>query len=87
VQLASPEGASAVRDAYQRAIQQGGGGALRVDLWIDDNDLIRRIRQRLSTRLTGVDYPPDDQTMELFDFGLHKRVVPPPKRETQTVHP
>jgi hypothetical protein len=87
VRLAAPQGASAIRDAYQRAIQQGGGGSLRVDLWVDDNDLITRIRQRLSTRLTGVDYPPDDQTMELFDFGLKKRVVPPPKRDTEAVAP
>jgi hypothetical protein len=87
VRLASPQGVSAVRDAYQRAIQQGGGGSLRVDLWLDDNDLIRRIRQRLSTRLTGVDYPPDDQTTELFDFGLPKRVVAPPKRDTEALAP
>ena len=85
--LARPAYASAWRDSYQRASQQGGGGSLRVDLWVDDNDLIRRIRRRLSTRLTGIDYPPDDQTMELFDFGLDKRVVPPPKRDTETVGP
>jgi hypothetical protein len=85
--LASPEAVSAVRDAYQRAVQQGGGGSLRVDLWIDDNDLIRRVRQRLRTRLTGIDYPPDDQTTELFDFGLDDQVVPPPKSETRPLAP
>jgi hypothetical protein len=81
--LASP----AAVDAYQRAMQQGGGGSLRVDLWVDDKDLIRRMRKRFRTRLTGIDYPPDDQTTEYFDFGLNERVVPPPKRDTETLGP
>jgi len=85
--LVSPDAAGAVRDAYRRASQQGGGGSLRVDLWIDGQNLIRRVRQRESLRLIGFDYPPSDHTIELFDFGLEDQVKAPPQRDTETLGP
>jgi hypothetical protein len=81
----SPEARAAVRQAYARAEQLGGTGTLQAQFWVDDRGLIRRLRQRLDLRLTGYDYPRDDQTLELFDFGLKNRVKAPPKRDTEIV--
>jgi hypothetical protein len=83
----STEAQAAVHQAYARAAQLGGTGTLRAQFWVDDQNLIRRLRQRVALRLTGYDYPPDDQTLEFFDFGLDERVRRPPARDTERLDP
>jgi hypothetical protein len=60
---------------------------MRVQVWVDDPDLVRRMRQRLSLRLPGDEYPPDHQTTEFFDFGLERRIDPPRTRDTELLDP
>ena len=85
VRLVGSEDLGAARQAYARAIRGAGRGTMRVELWVDDDDLIRRTRQRLTLRAPGEDYPPADETSEFFDFGLNRRVVPPPRRDTEVL--
>jgi hypothetical protein len=85
--LAPPNELALARRSFVRAIRMGGTGELRVELWVDQHNLVRRMRQRLSLRVRGGKDPPFDETTEYFDFGQQPRVEPPPDRETDELIP
>lgn len=58
--------------------EQGLPETVPTEVWIDEDGLVRRVRQRFSVRQGGdVDY-----TLELFDFGVQATVEPPPEADT-----
>jgi len=58
--------------------EQGLPETVPTEVWIGEDGLVRRVRQRFSVRQGGdVDY-----TLELFDFGVQATVEPPPEADT-----
>jgi hypothetical protein len=70
-----------LRAEIERMKAQTGLETLPVDVWIDDENLLRRMRMELSFPVEGeqVDM---DMTMDFFDFGVDVRVAPPPDDQT-----
>jgi hypothetical protein len=65
----------------ERMKAQTGLETLPVDVWIDEDNLLRRMRMELSFPVEGeqVDM---EMTMDFFDFGVDVRVAPPPDEQT-----
>lgn len=63
--------------------QLGGDTTFPISVWIDDDGLLRRVRQTITTSPPGAG---NEVTfafgMELFDFGVEVDVAPPPERDT-----
>lgn len=58
--------------------EEGLPETVPTEVWIDEDGLVRRIRQRLPVGEGGdVDY-----TLELYDFGVQATVQPPPEEDT-----
>jgi hypothetical protein len=58
--------------------EEGLPETVPTEVWIDQDGLVRRIRQRLPVGEGGdVDY-----TLELYDFGVQATVQPPPEEDT-----
>ena len=74
------ERAQAAR-AIETLIEQIGESEVPTDVWIDDRNLVRRMRQQLDVRQAGQDPTEMDITTELFDFGTPVSVSPPPESE------
>jgi hypothetical protein len=65
----------------ERMKAQTGLETLPVDVWLDEDNLLRRMQMDLSFAVkrgqVGL-----DMTMDFFDFGVDVRVAPPPADET-----
>ncbi len=58
--------------------EEGLPETVPTEVWIGEDRLVRRVRQRFSVRQGGdVEY-----TLELFDFGVQATVEPPPEEDT-----
>jgi hypothetical protein len=73
-----------LRAEVDRMKAQTGLEALPVEVWIDDENLLRRMRMDLSFPVEGEQLDMD-MTMDFFDFGLDIVVAPPPVEETVDV--
>ena len=60
----------------------GGDGTLPMDVWIDDDGLIRRQRFEFAFEPEGGTEFSFRYDIELYDFGLDVAVEPPPEAET-----
>ena len=61
-----------------------------LDLWVDDQNLVRRMRLTLYTRAQPADSPPTPaettvQTADFYDFGIPVEIEPPPAAEVTTL--
>ena len=66
------------KEQIERLLAQVGQDTLPMDVWIDDDGLVRRMR--MSPGADGVDV---DVDLELFDYGTDETVeVPPPDQVT-----
>ena len=67
------------RVAVEKLIDQTGSSTYPMDLWIDDEDLLRRVRISYEFQIPG---QADDakflMNMEFFDFGAPIDIKPPP---------
>jgi hypothetical protein len=70
-----------VRVEIERMKKQTGLETLPVDVWLDEDDLVRRIRMDFTFPLEG-EKVGVEMTMDLFDFGVDVDVAPPPSDET-----
>jgi len=80
-----PERRARARRAVERLVEQtpGGDDAAPFEVWIDEQERIRRMRQR--TEVPGQDGMPGGQvdiTVQLRDFGAPLRAKRPAERDT-----
>ena len=67
------------RVAVEQLIDQTGSSTYPMDLWIDDDDLLRRVQITYDFKVPGsADDAKFSMTMEFFDFGAPIEVKPPP---------
>jgi hypothetical protein len=69
------------RVAVERLIDQTGSPTYPIELWIDGDDLVRRVR--VSYDFEGAQQASFTMTMEFFDFGTAIDVSPPPAKDVQ----
>jgi hypothetical protein len=69
------------RVSVERLIDQTGSATYPMELWIDDDDLVRRVR--VSYDFEGAQKASFAMTMEFFEFGTAIDVAPPPARDVQ----
>jgi hypothetical protein len=80
-----PRERAQTKAALDRARQLfGGSSEVRMEVWIDDKDLVRRIRQEYSLPIEERKTPAE-QTLEFFDFGIPIAVDVPRGDEVQDV--
>jgi hypothetical protein len=65
----------------ERMKSQTGLETLPVDVWLDEENVVRRMRMDLSFPVEG-EQMGMDMTMDFFDFGVDVNVAPPPAEET-----
>jgi hypothetical protein len=65
----------------ERMKAQTGLETLPVDVWVDDENLLRRMKMELSFAVEG-EQVGMDMTMDFFDFGVDVRVARPPADQT-----
>ncbi|HEV2776150.1 MAG TPA: hypothetical protein VGV90_11215 [Solirubrobacteraceae bacterium] len=80
--LAPAADRAAARDAIERLIEATATSTIPVDVWIGEDDLVRRVTQKLS--LKGAGGPSTiEQRFELYDFGTKVDIkIPPPSQVT-----
>lgn len=73
---------AAERAAIDRLIDEIGAGTIAVDVWIGEDDLVRRLSQKLPLKIPGG--PTEiEQRFEFYDFGTRVRIdVPRPSEVT-----
>ena len=73
---------AAAREAIERLIDMTGASTIPVDVWIGQDDLVRRVAQKLA--LKGAGGPSSvEQRLELYDFGTRVDIrIPPPSQVT-----
>jgi hypothetical protein len=70
------------RVAVEKLIDQTGSSTYPMDLWIDGEDLLRRVRISYDFQVPGVDKNAEfAMTMEFFDFGTPIQIKPPPEKD------
>jgi hypothetical protein len=70
----------AVQQAVDRIVEQTGIGAVPVEVWVDDEQRVRRMAIELATGAGTVPVA-SKVTMELFDYGVPVTVAVPPESE------
>jgi hypothetical protein len=74
-----PEASRAAAEAtVDKTIQLTGTRMIPVEVWIDGDNLVRRLEQKLAAQ--GM---PITQRIELYDFGTNVDVEPPPARKVK----
>lgn len=80
------------RAAMDQAIAQLGSNELPVEVWLDEEDRVRRMRYAIDLAQMEIDAAGDaalqgtiTTTMEFWDFGVEVDVSPPPDEEVVTL--
>jgi hypothetical protein len=72
------------RVAVEKLVDMTGTSTYPMELWIDDDDLVRRVNVSYDLNTPGQDGKSSfSMTMEFFDFGTPVDVSPPPKKDVQ----
>jgi hypothetical protein len=72
------------RVAVEKLIDQTGSATYPMDLWIDEDDLVRRVRIAYEFEVPGQEDGADFRmTMEFYDYGTPIDVAPPPAEDVQ----
>jgi hypothetical protein len=82
--LAPAADRAAARAAIDRLVAQIGVSEIPVDVWIGEDDLVRRLRQKLPLQVAGGPIA-IEQRFEFYDFGTAVRVEIPSPREVTDV--
>ena len=67
---------SALGEEWRKYVTRGGARTVPMEAWVDDDGVLRRIRQDAQGWTTQID---------LFDFGADVEVVLPPERDVTDV--
>jgi hypothetical protein len=80
----APEGErELLRASVERIERLSGASTMPVEVWVDENDLVRRLSMEQSIPATAGGPGQMTMTMDLFEFGTDVDVrVPPPSRVT-----
>jgi hypothetical protein len=68
----------------ERMKRQTGLETLPVDVWLDEDDLVRRLRMNFTFPVDG-ERAGMDMKVDYFDFGVDVRAAPPPAAQTVDV--
>jgi hypothetical protein len=72
------------RVAVEKLVEQTGSDTYPMTLWIDEDDLVRRVRIEYDFDMPGQERKGSfSMTMEFFDFGAPVNVAPPPAKDVQ----
>lgn len=72
-----------LRPQFDQLIEASGSKTLPVDVWIDDEGLVRRVGYEFELQNTPSGEPSETTTtLELYDFGIDAGIQPPPESET-----
>jgi hypothetical protein len=72
------------RVAVEKIVDMTGSDTYPMTLWIDDDELVRRVRTDYRFRRSeGERESSVTLTMEFFDFGTQVKVQPPPAKDVQ----
>jgi hypothetical protein len=73
----------AMRKSIDALVKQAGTNEIPVEVWVDEDGLVRRMRQDFSFDAEGgqgkADFTVD---IEMYDFGVEVDVEPPPEEDT-----
>lgn len=69
-----------LKDDFDRFIEQLGSSSFPGDVWVDGDDLIRRVRMTITPKGTGASPTSGSltTTQEFYDFGVKVDATPPP---------
>lgn len=74
------------RAGIERLIQLSGTSSYPVDVWIDAQHRVRRIRQSFSQKAASTGQRMTiDQTADLYDFGIKSSIEPPPASQVKDI--
>jgi hypothetical protein len=83
-----PEEREAARESAERLIEQLGSNTIPSEVWVDDDDLVRRIRTNFEMKVptgTGGEVDVDlDFTIDLLEFGVEGGDFTPPPADQVT---
>jgi hypothetical protein len=72
------------RVAVEKLVDMTGSSTYPMELWIDDDDLVRRVKVSYDITTPGQkDESSFAMTMEFFDFGTPIDVSPPPEKDVE----
>ena len=74
---------AAVRRSIEQIIKLSGAEKAPMEVWIGEDGVVRRLRQRINTVIATGMRSTADQQIELYDFGVSVAVQPPPAGDTQ----
>jgi hypothetical protein len=85
-QLEKNGGGKAAASSIRKAIELTGSSTMPIELWIDEDSLVRRMawEQAVSAE-PGKDPTTVKATMDLFDYGANVKVVIPPDNQTSSI--
>lgn len=66
------------------AEEDGVDGPVAAEVWVGDDGLVRRVRQRVPVSEAGQSAE-IDFTLEYFDFGVEERIEPPPEDDVISI--
>jgi len=69
------------RESIDRLVELAGQSEFDSEVWIDDRDLVRRMRMEMPMEMPGVGRIEMVIDYELFDFGIDVDVEPPPSED------
>jgi hypothetical protein len=74
-------GPEELRPSYEQLMQITGAEEIPTEVWIDEDDLVRRILTDFEIEQQGQKVM-QQSTIEYFDFGVEVDVQPPPEKDT-----
>jgi hypothetical protein len=83
-QLEKKGGGKAAARAIRKVIELAGTSTMPVELWIDDDSLVRRMVWEQAVAAAGQTASTVKATMDLFDYGVAVKVVTPAADQTSS---
>jgi hypothetical protein len=85
-QVEKSDGGAAAARSLRKAIELTGKSTMPVELWIDEDSLVRRMVWEQNTSVGAGRAPSSVKaTMDLFDYGADVKVVIPPDDQTSSI--
>lgn len=83
-QIEKKGGGKAAASAIRKVIELAGTSTMPVELWIDDDSLVRRMVWEQAVAAAGQTATTVKARMDLFDYGVAVKVVTPPADQTSS---